>query len=174
MPVDEAILGKAVDLLARREHSRCELRNKLRSRGLDADGIDEALDALEERGWLSDERFAEGYVRSRRERGDGPLRIARALRDRGVSDEVAGRCLGGDAMDWDGAARRAWEKRFGGHPPDGIEDRARQQRFLLRRGFDHEQIRTLFRDLETEAGSNRWPNGPCPPEPGTGTGFEEP
>ncbi len=149
------MLDKAVDLLARREHSRFELRGKLRSRGFDADAIDEALDTLVERGWLSDSRFAEAYVRSRRERGEGPLRIARALRDRGVPDEIAARYLDADATAWGEIARRAWEKRFGGCPPESPGDRARQQRFLLRRGFSHAHIGELFRDLETEAGSKR-------------------
>ncbi|MDP7464326.1 MAG: hypothetical protein QF614_07540, partial [SAR324 cluster bacterium] len=49
---------KALDLLANREHSSWELRQKLRQRFQDAEAIGECLTLLEERGYLSDERFA--------------------------------------------------------------------------------------------------------------------
>ena len=144
MSVDETILGKAVDLLARREHSRLELRDKLRQRGFDDTPIERALDVLEERGWLSDERFAEGYVRSRCERGEGPLRIAQALRRRGVDEALIERHLDRPLEDWLAIARGAWRKRFSGECPEDPRGRARQQRFLYQRGFDHDLIRRVL------------------------------
>jgi len=150
--VDESILRKAVDLLARREHSRLELRDKLRQRGFEAGAIERVLDRLVERGWLDDERFAEAYVRGRCERGEGPLRIAQGLRRRGIAEGVIARWLERPVEDWQALARRAWRKRFGGQRATDARERARQQRFLGQRGFDHGVIRAVLDDPEGDDG----------------------
>ena len=48
----------AMRLLARREHSRAELRGKLVRRGFENDSVEELLKGLEDQDLLSDERFA--------------------------------------------------------------------------------------------------------------------
>lgn len=78
-----------MDLLARREHSRAELVEKLQRKYPDADQhfdplFDDVLDQLEQDGLLSDSRFAEAYVRYRRSRGFGPLLIRQELRGKGI------------------------------------------------------------------------------------------
>ena len=55
----------AVKLLAVREQSRQQLRRKLKARHADLDLVDVVLDDLEQRGLLSDQRFAEAYVEQR-------------------------------------------------------------------------------------------------------------
>ncbi|HIL93525.1 MAG TPA: regulatory protein RecX, partial [Cycloclasticus sp.] len=78
-------------LLARREHSQRELRQKLKAKGFDEDDIDLLLEELSEKNWQSDERFAESYSRSRLLKGFGPVRIQYELKERGVNavvDEV--------------------------------------------------------------------------------------
>jgi hypothetical protein len=87
---------RALGLLARREHARGELEFKLASGGVEADAIRRVLDALEARGLLSEERFAEQFVRSRRNRGQGPRRIREELRRRGIGDAAATEALGQD------------------------------------------------------------------------------
>jgi regulatory protein len=51
------IRKKAMDLLARREHSEQELRQKLKSRGYEFETIDEVVQGLKSDCLLSDERF---------------------------------------------------------------------------------------------------------------------
>ena len=134
----------ALRLLVRREHSRRELHFKLERREIDATVIDVVLAQLVEDGYLSDARFAEVFVRSRHERGVGPLRIRAELRERGVEDalvEAAFRELGAD---WFAAARRQRDKRFGLSPPQDFRERVRQMRFLQQRGFDGEQARAAL------------------------------
>ena len=63
----------AVKLLARREHSIQELRRKLSSREFSNDSIDAAVSSLQEADLVSDTRYAEVFVRSRINRGDGPV-----------------------------------------------------------------------------------------------------
>ena len=132
-----------MDLLARREHARYELRRKLAQRGFSAGEIDAALDRLEEEGLLSDERFAETFVRQRADRGYGPLRIRQELRDRGVEDGLISTTLASWTGQWLAVAVRQHEKRFGRQPEDARE-RARQQRHLQSRGFGFDIIKEVI------------------------------
>jgi len=132
-----------MDLLARREHARLELRRKLMQRDFPADEIDAALDRLEADGLLSDERFAEAFVRQRAGRGYGPLRIRQELRERGVDDGLISAALAPWAGQWLAVAARQHEKHFGRQPEDAKE-RARQQRHLQSRGFGFDIIKEVI------------------------------
>ena len=132
-----------MDLLARREHARLELRRKLMQRDFPADEVDAALDRLEADGLLSDERFAEVFVRQRAGRGYGPLRIRQELRERGVDDGVIAAALAPWAEQWLAVAARQHEKHFGRQPEDAKE-RARQQRHLQSRGFGFDIIKEVI------------------------------
>lgn len=134
----------AVRLLARREHARAELAAKLRQRGYENAVIADVLSDLVARGLLSDERFAEQYVRYRYNRGYGPLRIRAELRERGVDDHVSDQWLQDPELDWTAAADEARRKRFGAGAADDLAQRQRMQRFLNYRGFTGEQIRAVL------------------------------
>ncbi len=137
--------ASALRLLARREHSELELRHKLAERRFAESTIDNVVANLLGEGLLSDRRFAEQYVRSRFERGYGPLRIQAELRERGVRDSVAARFLDELSSHWCESADQQRSRRFGQRLPEDFKDRARQMRFLQQRGFAGDQIRTVFR-----------------------------
>ncbi len=76
---------KAIELLARSEHSRFLLSRKLLQREFPEGVIRDALDRLEERGYLDDRRFAEQWVASRvRRRPEGETALIAGLQARGV------------------------------------------------------------------------------------------
>ncbi|PWG60962.1 RecX family transcriptional regulator [Spiribacter halobius] len=127
-------------LLARREHSRRELARKLGQRGHPAPVIGRALDELAAENLQSDARFAEAYVRSRLERGYGPVRIEAELGERGVDAALVRPLLEADDDEWIERCREAHARRFG-HAPGDLRERARQTRFLANRGFSASQIR---------------------------------
>lgn len=133
----------AVALLARREHSRRELLRKLLRRSDDRELIEQVLDELVERNYLSEERFAESYVRARAGRGFGPLRIRAELKDRGLSDELIERYLSAD-FDWCEQLAQVCEKKYGSAVVEGGKERNKQARFFLQRGFSYEQINRLL------------------------------
>ena len=56
---------KAMDYLARREHSRDELRRKMEKFGFDSDVSLDAIEQLRKDGLQSDHRFAEAFFQSR-------------------------------------------------------------------------------------------------------------
>jgi regulatory protein len=134
----------AMDLLARREHSRAELRAKLRRRGADASAIDPLLERLDAEGLQSDARCAEALARSCVRRGKGPLRIRAELRAHGVDDAVADSTLAILEEPWAELAQAARTKRFGTTLPRTREERARQARFLEQRGFASDHIRAAL------------------------------
>jgi regulatory protein len=135
---------KAMDLLARREHSVAELRAKLIAREFDVDEVDRAVARLAEEGLVSDERFAEAYVSSRVRKGQGPLRIRVELERRGVSSDFITTCLEQGDIDWDELARSVRVKKFGSVLIENYRDWARQARFLQYRGFTGDQISNVL------------------------------
>lgn len=180
-PTERSALRRyAMDLLARREHSRQELEEKLRrhcgrvagkaaemaarratrSRGqpdgvggtVDGDVLGDAnaaapsrstvdalieatLDALAEDGLQSDARYAEVLIRSRVNRGQGPLRIRADLRQRGLEGEAVEPLLEDYAEQWPELAQQVVERRFGGDAAADRGEWARRARFLAGRGF---------------------------------------
>ena len=141
---DTACERRALDLLARREHSRRELERKLAARGFATDVIAGALDGLERRGLLVAARFGESFVRVRVARGQGPVRIRAELAERGIDAAEAEALLAAADIDWADAARAVRRKRFGFAAPRDFKERARQARFLEYRGFDSRQIRAAL------------------------------
>ena len=134
----------ALRLLARREHSRLELRHKLLVRNFTESAVESVVARLVDSGLLSDQRFAEVYARSRFERGYGPLRIRAELDERGVGAGLAERTLADLCCPWIESAQRQRSKRFGRRLPGDFKDRAKQMRFLRQRGFTSDQIQAVF------------------------------
>ena len=78
--------NKALGLLARREHSRRELRQKLDRGGYEGDEATDAIERLGAQHYQDDERFAELLIRSRSAQGYGPLRLRAELKSHGLPD----------------------------------------------------------------------------------------
>ena len=76
----------AVRLLSRREHSRYELRGKLKQRGVSVQEVEIALDRLAAEGLQSDDRYTEICVRARVRKGHGPLKIRSYLQGHGIGN----------------------------------------------------------------------------------------
>ena len=81
-PSDDPV-ARAVGLLARRAHSRWELRRKLLMKGFGADAVEAAIARLAELGYLNDAAFAHSLVR-RRGALRGPLALSAELAAKGV------------------------------------------------------------------------------------------
>ncbi len=124
---------RALKLLARREHSRAELKAKLEGEDVDAGELDAILEDFSRRGWISETRVIEQVTHARRGRY-GSRRIRQELENKGVASELVDMAMRG-LKDGDLAAARAvWQRKYGRAPADAGE-RARQVRFLQSRGF---------------------------------------
>lgn len=106
------------------------------------------VDDLVAEGSLSDERLAETVARARRRRGYGPMRIRKDLEQKGLADHAIARWTDAPMHDWLAEIERVRRKKFGERQPRDFEERARQARFLQRRGFTYDQI---LRALDAES-----------------------
>src|SRR5690606_42004317 len=71
--------------MARRDHSAREIQQKLQQRGFDHSTIQMVLQKAQERGWQSDERFAQVWVRTCIARGDGARKIMAQPQQKGLA-----------------------------------------------------------------------------------------
>jgi len=145
---DTRARNSAMRLLARREHSRAELRGKLVGRGFETDSVEELLQGLEDQDLLSDQRFAMSLIASRAETGYGPNRIGLELRNRGVSEELALEALAKAEVDWEERVTDQVARKFGSDPAQTFPEWARRARYLERRGFGQDAIRLAIGNFE--------------------------
>ncbi len=132
---------RALNLLARREHSRAELARKLAPLA-EPDEVEALLDTLERENLLSNARYAEMLAHARAGR-HGSLRLKADLREKGVPAAVIDATVS-EARESDlEAARAVWRKKFGELPKSAAE-RAKQARFLAGRGFPGEIVRKIL------------------------------
>lgn len=133
---------QALKLLARRDYSRVELRAKLAAGAETEEALEAVLDTLLSEHLLSDQRYATQRVLARARRY-GNARLKQDLRQHGVGDDDIAAALpeGGDEV---ARCQAVWARKFCDLPktPD---ERAKQMRFLLFRGFSGEAIKQTMR-----------------------------
>ena len=125
----------AVRLLSRREHSAFEIHDKLLKRDFDEAEIAQAISELQQGGWLSDERFAEAYIRMRQLKGFGPIRIAMELNERGVTESIVETYLHTEDESWRQTLEQQYLKKYKNKAIEDYSDKAKRIRFLQYRGF---------------------------------------
>ncbi len=121
----DVVRDKAVALLAAREHSARELRQKLRKRYQDHDLIDEVIQQLVEAGYQSD-------------------KIRALLREAGIDSHLVDAAIEEAAPDWRDLAREALLSKFGASPASDQRETARRARFLASRGYPSSVIGDLL------------------------------
>lgn len=84
----------AMSYLARMEHCRFGLYQKLIKKGIDKNAVNCALDYLESINYLSDERFAGAWLRSRSiDHYEGRIKLSSELAARGVEKDACKKAL---------------------------------------------------------------------------------
>jgi regulatory protein len=107
-----------------------------------AAAVDALLDALAAAGYLDETRFVESRLHVRAGRF-GTQRIQQELARHGLRlDAEQQAALRASELE---RAREVWLRRFGAEPSRNAEDRAKQTRFLLARGFAPEVVHRLLR-----------------------------
>ena len=134
--------SRAMGYLTRREYSRDELYRKLAPYSEDPAELENLLDDLKTRGWLSEQRFVEQIIHARQGKY-GSLRVAQELRQKGVPEALVSAALAEVKAGELEAAKSIWQRKFGSLPADAKE-RAKQMRFLQSRGFGTEIIRRVM------------------------------
>jgi regulatory protein len=143
-----SLKGRALRYLSMREHSRLELARKLARHAQEGDDVDALLDFLEKNNWLSQERFSESLIHRRAGRF-GNSRILAELQSHGIAGDALKELKAGLA---DGEMARAfevWRRKFGS-VADSAEQRSKQMRFLLQRGFSQRAAQFALKGVEPD------------------------
>lgn len=139
-PTEASLCKRALRLLGRREYTRREMAERLTRWGADPEQVKLVLGSLQADGLLSEERYAQSWVRYRLERGDGPRRLRNGLSQAGLDQQLIDQALPEDE-DWGARLEAVRCRHFGTTPPADWEEWARQARYLERRGYAPELIR---------------------------------
>ena len=136
-----SLKGRALRLLGGREHSRAELERKLQPHETEPGELARALDELQAKGFINEQRVLESVVHRRASRL-GASRVKQELQAKGLGAEAVAQAveqLRGTELE---RAREVWRKKFG-EPAADPAGRAKQMRFLASRGFSGEAIRRV-------------------------------
>jgi regulatory protein len=131
-------------MLARRELSEAQVRQRLARRGHDEDAIDAAVARLIEERAIDDERVAAAIARTETSvRRRGRLRVRRQIEHAGIAAPTARRAVDevfGD-IDNDAYLQASLAKRLRGRETIG-DDKAFQRlyRYLVGQGFESDQV----------------------------------
>ena len=135
-----AVEFKAVAYLARAEQSRFGLTHKLIEKKYDKKYVEAALTYLEERGYLSDSRYAIAWLNTRSTNHyEGRSRLSAELASRGIARDVANKALDEffTEHDEDEICRKAYEKL------SRTKSGEKLVAAMIRQGFSQKQLRNL-------------------------------
>lgn len=141
-----SLKGRALKLLAVREHSRRELERKLAVHEAEPGQLKAALDELQARGFIDEQRVLDSLVHRRAPRL-GAARIRQELQAKGLDAERVALAVASLQASEVERAREVWRKKFGVLPADA-QQRVKQARFLAARGFDGAVIRRVLGGAE--------------------------
>ena len=144
----------ALKMLARRELSEAQLRQRLLRRQHDPDAIDAALARLKSERSLDDERVAGAIARSETNlKKRGRYRVTRQIEAAGIASSIAKRIVDETfaAIDGDALIAQALARRLRGR--SRIEDDREFQRlyrYLVAQGFEPDRVMALLRTYNRE------------------------
>lgn len=138
-----SLKGRALRLLSGREYSRLELERRLEKYEEEPGTLAKALDELQAKGFISEQRVLESVVH-RRAAKLGAARIKQELQSKGLDADAVTHALHALRATEVDRAREVWAKKFGKAPADAAE-RGKQIRFLASRGFGAEAIHKVVR-----------------------------
>jgi len=142
-------MNTAAHLLARRDHTGFEIKQKLGQRGYGRCVVDAVLAECERLNYINDERTARVYIGQLARRGFGFRRIRMELKKKGLSGDRFESILNESSSEIDEGdiAKRALQKKMKSFEKekDNRKRRDKVYRFLYSRGFSETVISELIR-----------------------------
>jgi len=133
--------GVVIRAVARREHTRASLAERLARAGVEASGRSEALERAERAGLVDDGRYAAARARDLADRGAGDELVLDDLVRHGVDEALAREAVAALEPERDRAARIVVAR--------GLSPRT--ARFLAAKGFAAELVEDVVAELESRA-----------------------
>ncbi len=143
-----SLKGRALRLLATREHSRVELERRLKAHEEAPGQLAQVLDELQAKDFISEARVVESVI-NRRAAKFGASRVKYELLGKGLGADVVLEAMDSLKATEVERAREVWRRKFG-TPALDAAGRAKQMRFLAARGFGSEAIRRAVSPSEDD------------------------
>lgn len=145
----QELYNRALNLLARREHSQHELKQKLLMLDDNRDNVEQVLQTLQSKNLQSDERFIEQFIHAKAQKY-GTRKLCENLKQKGVDKEIVNEFL----PDYDSelqTAKQILNKKFR-LPETGLSSELKQKcyRFLSYRGFSADIVRRAVKEWSIE------------------------
>ena len=144
-----SLKGRALRLLSGREYSRHELERKLKTHEETPGELAQALDELQAKGFISEQRVVESVI-NRRSAKLGTARIRQELQGKGLDPQAVSDAVASLKATELARAREVWRKKFGAKSDEASDgaaadaaERGKQMRFLAARGFGGDVIRRV-------------------------------
>jgi len=134
-----------MNALSRREHSEKEIYLKFVNLVNSKDILLEEILKLKEEGLISNQRYAEAYIRSRFHSGFGPVRIKYELEKKGVIKTIIKTAFQETDLDWDDKLKSELKKKYESNDMKNLNIN-KISKFFLYRGFDLEKISKLIKN----------------------------
>jgi regulatory protein len=140
---------RMIDLLARRPHSRFELKQKAMNNGFKAELAENVINSLADSGYVNDAIFALALARDKFKLNKwGPNRIRAALKSKGISDNHIKAAIEAisDSETQELRIRKLLEK----HSPklakesDFYKRKKKAYDFLIRKGYRHSDVMKII------------------------------
>lgn len=150
-----SLKGRALRLLATREHSRRELGRKLAPHAADAAQLEAVLEQLQAKGYINDQRVVESVLH-RRAGKLGATRVRQELQQKGLDPQAVNDAVTKLQSTELARAQAVWARKFAqpdvesGGPASDAGARAKQMRFLAARGFAGDTIRRVVKGLSDD------------------------
>tara|TARA_X000000950_G_scaffold59631_2_gene72422 strand:- start:814 stop:1263 length:450 start_codon:yes stop_codon:yes gene_type:complete len=135
---------KIMNALSRREHSEKEIYLKFINLVDSKNNLLEEIVKLKEEGLISNQRYAEAYIRSRFHSGFGPVRIKYELGKKGVIETTIIKAFQETDLDWDDKLKSEFKKKYESNEVKNLNIN-KISKFFLYRGFDLEKISKLIK-----------------------------
>jgi regulatory protein len=143
-------MNAAIHLLSRRNHTKYEIRQKLKQRGFIAEIISRVLAECERLNYVDDEKTAQFYLRELGAKGYGKQRIRFSMKKKGLDHALTEKLLSEEHSETEEMenARRLFESRIArfNREKDAGKRREKIYRFLYSRGFSPSLISKLIRE----------------------------
>lgn len=145
------LIHKLEQYCAYQERCHADVHTKLRSLTNDSSEIDDVIVHLIEHNYLNEERFARAFARGKnRIKHWGKSRIVAELKQRKISATIIKLALTElDENEYDASflaiAEKKWESL---NEPNIMKKRKKFCDFLLRKGYDSEQVYVVMREIE--------------------------
>jgi regulatory protein len=144
----DAAYADGLKLLARRELSELQVRQRLAEKGHDPEQIDHAVTRLRDEHAIDDARVAGGIARTEAStKHRGRLRVRLQIERAGISKATARRAVDEvfDVLDDDAQLEASLVKRLHGRDSiGGDREFQRLYRYLVGQGFDSERVTTAL------------------------------